>query len=327
MPADSDAFAVLGLTPAQRRAYELLLTNPAATVSTLSPQWTEAEPLPAVLGELEDRGLASSEPGPPHRFRALAPAVAFDARLADFEERLEHARRHVGTLDAAYQARPATRDASTMIEVVTGQRAVRQRLLQIQRGARAQIGMLAKPPGFLEGELNRGPLQRGLSCRTIYDRSAIEHPGALSTVEQLISSGQQARVLPDLPVSLYLADEKIAVLPLRRAPATDAVIVVHPSALLDALVKLFEGLWTRALPLHPPGDTRGTSGSGALLQRLITLLLSGLTDEAIAHQLGLSHRTVQRRVAAMMADLGAHTRFQAGVQAALTELLRYRPGT
>jgi hypothetical protein len=314
MPADSDAFAVLGLTPVQRRAYELLLTQPSAAVVALSPQWTEVEPLPTVLGELEDRGLASSEPGPPQRFRAVTPAVAFDARLADFEERLEHARRHVGTLDAAYQARPATRDASAMIEVVTGQRAVRQRLLQIQRGARAQIGMLAKPPGFLEGEINRSPLQRGLACRTIYDRSAIEHPGALSTVEQMISSGQLARVLPDLPVSLYLADEKIAVLPLRRAPATDAVIVVHPSALLDALIKLFEGLWARALPLHPPGDN---ARSGALVQRLITLLLSGLTDEAIAHQLGLSHRTVQRRVAAMMADLGAHTRFQAGVQAAL----------
>jgi DNA-binding NarL/FixJ family response regulator len=52
-------------------------------------------------------------------------------------------------------------------------------------------------------------------------------------------------------------------------------------------------------------------------QRLITLLLSGLTDEAIARQLGTSHRTIQRRVAALMSELGAHTRFQVGVQAAL----------
>jgi len=50
--------------------------------------------------------------------------------------------------------------------------------------------------------------------------------------------------------------------------------------------------------------------------------LSGLTDEAIARQLGLSHRTVQRRVAAFMADLGAHTRFQAGVKAALQQRRR-----
>ena len=36
------------------------------------------------------------------------------------------------------------------------------------------------------------------------------------------------------------------------------------------------------------------------------------------------HRTVQRRVATLMAELGAHTRFQAGVRAAL---LVTRPGS
>jgi hypothetical protein len=131
-------------------------------------------------------------------------------------------------------------------------------------------------------------------------------------VEDSIRAGLLARVLPDLPVSLYLVDDRTAVLPLQRHPASEAIIVVHPSALLDALAKLFDGLWQRAMPLNAP---RAASDAGA--QRLITLLLSGLTDEAIAHQLGLSHRTVQRRVAALMADLGAHTRFQAGVQAAL----------
>jgi DNA-binding NarL/FixJ family response regulator len=80
---------------------------------------------------------------------------------------------------------------------------------------------------------------------------------------------------------------------------------------LDALTALFESLWHRALPLHslPTGRTDP--------QRLITLLLSGLTDEAIAHQLNVSHRTIQRRVASLMSSLSAHTRFQAGIQAAL----------
>jgi DNA-binding NarL/FixJ family response regulator len=122
-------------------------------------------------------------------------------------------------------------------------------------------------------------------------------------------------VLPDLPLSLYLSDDKLAVLPLRDHAETAAVIV-HPSALLDALVKLFEGLWRRALPLFSPVEEQRASADQ---QRLVTLLLSGLTDEAIARQLGLSHRTVQRRVAAFMADLGAHTRFQAGVKAALQQ--------
>lgn len=311
--SNRDGLSVLGLAAAERCGYELLMSHPSATLAELAAGWTRPEPLADVVAALEERSLVTCLPGPPARYRAVSPGVAFEALLAEYEERLDEARRHVGTLDAAYQARPTTRDSSTVVEVVTGQRAVRQRLLQIKRGAREHIGILTKPPHVADAESDRGPLARGVTCRAIYDRAAIEHPGALSTVEQMIQCGQSARVLPGLPVSLYLADGKVGVLPLQRnQPATDAVLVVHPSALLDALHKLFDALWQRALPLHPP-----PASDDAETERLITLLLSGLTDEAIAHQLGLSHRTVQRRVAKLMADLGAHTRFQAGVQAAL----------
>jgi DNA-binding CsgD family transcriptional regulator len=316
---------LFGLGPAEQAAYELLVDQPSATLADLAAAWTRPEPLDRVLAVLEERALLSSTPGPPVRYSPVAPDVAFGALLTDYEEQLDNARRHVGVLDAAYQARPAEHPASTVIEVVTGQRAIRQRLRQIQRSARHQIGCLAKPPyfdnhGTTDAALDL--LRRGLDCRTIYDRSAIEHPGALATVESLIRAGQQSRVLPDLPLSLYLTDDKLAVLPLRRQPTTaEAAIIVHPSALLDALVKLFQGLWQRALPLHPPsGVTEPRPGVDQ--QRLITLLLSGLTDEAIARQLGVSHRTVQRRVASFMADLGAHTRFQAGVKAAWQQLRR-----
>ncbi|MFD0634820.1 LuxR C-terminal-related transcriptional regulator [Catenulispora yoronensis] len=40
-----------------------------------------------------------------------------------------------------------------------------------------------------------------------------------------------------------------------------------------------------------------------------------MTDEAIARQLHISARTVQRRVSVLMEELGARNRFQAGVQA------------
>jgi DNA-binding NarL/FixJ family response regulator len=49
-------------------------------------------------------------------------------------------------------------------------------------------------------------------------------------------------------------------------------------------------------------------------------MLSGLTHQAIAHQLGLGHRTVQRWIADLIDELGARTRFQTGVQAAFRDL-------
>jgi DNA-binding NarL/FixJ family response regulator len=44
-------------------------------------------------------------------------------------------------------------------------------------------------------------------------------------------------------------------------------------------------------------------------------LMLGSKDEAMARQLGVSLRTVRRRVADLMTELGATTRFQAGMEA------------
>ena len=52
-------------------------------------------------------------------------------------------------------------------------------------------------------------------------------------------------------------------------------------------------------------------------REIVLLLAAGATDETIARRLGISARTVQRRVHALMEHLGVRTRFQAGVQAAL----------
>ncbi len=45
------------------------------------------------------------------------------------------------------------------------------------------------------------------------------------------------------------------------------------------------------------------------------MLRSGVTDDVAARKLGVSTRTVRRRVAAVMDLLGASSRFEAGVRA------------
>jgi DNA-binding NarL/FixJ family response regulator len=55
---------------------------------------------------------------------------------------------------------------------------------------------------------------------------------------------------------------------------------------------------------------------GASDQRLLlSQLAGGAKDEQIARALGLSVRTVRRRVAELLVELGADSRFQAGVEA------------
>jgi DNA-binding NarL/FixJ family response regulator len=59
-----------------------------------------------------------------------------------------------------------------------------------------------------------------------------------------------------------------------------------------------------------------TDGLPELDARIVGLLLAGLTDKAVAHQLNLSIRAVQRRVRALMDLVSADTRLQLGFHAA-----------
>ncbi|MFG2562015.1 helix-turn-helix domain-containing protein [Streptomyces sp. NPDC048496] len=100
--------------------------------------------------------------------------------------------------------------------------------------------------------------------------------------------------------------------------------LVRGSSLLEALVALFERYWEGAVPLHVSGSgmVSGTDGSpnghelSARDRQLLSLLVAGVADKAIASQMGLSRRTVQRRIQAMMDLAGATTRMQLAWQAA-----------
>jgi DNA-binding NarL/FixJ family response regulator len=85
-----------------------------------------------------------------------------------------------------------------------------------------------------------------------------------------------------------------------------------------ALVALHDHLWSLGSPLQRgTGRTAGERRD----QTILALLGAGASDATIARQTGVSQRTVERRVRALMDQLGAGTRFQAGVQAARRGLI------
>jgi DNA-binding CsgD family transcriptional regulator len=162
-------------------------------------------------------------------------------------------------------------------------------------------------------EVTLGMINRGVDVRAVYSPEALERPGRFDIVVKLAGLGEQSRLLPSLPFKLRILDRQLALVPLVGG-LYDDLALVHPSGLLDALIELFEAYWTRATPViagHPPaGDTPGEED---LL--ILHMLRTGLKDEAIARQLGVSARTATRRIAAIMVLLGATSRFQAGVEA------------
>jgi DNA-binding CsgD family transcriptional regulator len=337
-PGDPDgrrppgALAALGLSGAEEAAYELLVSRPPSTLTELLPEWTGAEDLADVLQALADKGmvLRTTHPERPSsgdvgtqevRFEAVDPDVAVEPLLVASEQRLEAARDEARRLAALHREQMLGPDRS-VIELICGDEPLRQRVTQVKRAARRQLRCLSPyrqaKYGAEETELEL--LARGVACRAIYDRAAVERPGTLAGAERAARAGGQTRVLPRVPLEMYLADDRLALLPLATAAEDRTAVVIHPSGLLDALGDLFEGLWQRALPLGlatEPASAAAEPLAEPERQRITALMLSGLTDQAIAHQLGVSYRTVQRRIASLMDELGASTRFQAGVQAAI----------
>jgi AraC-like DNA-binding protein len=98
-------------------------------------------------------------------------------------------------------------------------------------------------------------------------------------------------------------------------------VLLHRSGLLAALEALFENVWHQACPLalSPLGDgfvELEGDGPTELDRQILACLLSGLTDQAVATQLDLSLRTLQRRLRHLMDLARVETRMHLGGHAA-----------
>lgn len=83
---------------------------------------------------------------------------------------------------------------------------------------------------------------------------------------------------------------------------------------------------TPGVVAHPLGRTRALMGSvgkepTTATQHLLRLMRTGATDRAIARELDVSLRTLNRRIARLQSLLGVQSRFQLGVLAAELEWL------
>ncbi|MFF1873205.1 LuxR C-terminal-related transcriptional regulator [Kitasatospora herbaricolor] len=128
-----------------------------------------------------------------------------------------------------------------------------------------------------------------------------------------VRAGEEARLHRHAEPKMTIADRRLAILLASSSdPDPEVRLLVRPSPLLDALVATFEDLWRRAAPFGSPSPCE------ELLERdrrLLSLLATGMRDNAIAHTLGVTERTVRRRITELMERLDASTRFRAGIRA------------
>ncbi|MEU2022374.1 helix-turn-helix transcriptional regulator [Streptomyces sp. NPDC016469] len=326
-PSDASLLTLLGLGPDEDAVYRLLVDRPESEPEALS-RHMGGVPVQGALDSLVERGLAGADrsgPGGPVRYRAVPPVLGLGPLLESRRSALHRVESLVGDLSERHRA-AQTYGAGAPVEVLSGPAAIRRRLVTMQRHARSEVCTFVPArhmPELLSFEDNHEEadaemMRRGVTVRSVVERAWLEHPATADLVDACLAQGQHISVTDRLPTKLVIVDRRIALLPLDPDRESEPVaLVVHRTGLLTALVSLFEAHFERGRRLVPPGgDGDAESPVAAVDRQILALLHVGLTDAAIARQLGMGHRTVQRRLHTLMDEVGAATRFQLGWHAA-----------
>lgn len=147
---------------------------------------------------------------------------------------------------------------------------------------------------------------RGFIMRVILDiEECFATDGTVEPwLETELDAGVQVRAMADPPSWFYVDDGVIGGIPLTWGQGNPAgMVVLHESPLLELTAAFFEWLWAAAIPIGVPEPG---------WEPILKLLGIGRSDKQIADALGLSVRTVRRRIAEAMEELRAPTRFELG---------------
>jgi hypothetical protein len=310
---------VLGISDLEDAVYRELIGTASATAAELASLLHQQQgTIRSALATLEGHGLITRTIAQPPRFVAAPPDTVAEGMLLRRQAELTEARADLEQLAKAYRSGRQTRSTDELVEIVTGAEPLAQRISHLQHSARREFAGFVKPPFVVididDAESLADP---DVSYRAVYDREIVSYPGFLRRLQLSTAPRAVYRIHPSLPMKLMIADRETALLPLGRdsADTTPAAVVVHSSGLLDALLALFDQYWDVSIPLPVNADgseADDAEGADDADRRVLSLMIGGATDEAIARQLGISLRTVRRRIQTMMRTANAQNRAQLG---------------
>ncbi len=192
---------------------------------------------------------------------------------------------------------------------------VQTELLTVQPSDRISESSLLK--GL---ERDRALLERGVEIRSLYQHTARYNPEKLAYAAQLSGGRVEYRTIDELVERLIICDGAVAFIPARDDQKI-ALELRHPG-LVRYLMKVFEYLWVRAVPMSTSGPyTVDAAGITEVQHSIAKLLVEGHVDEAIARRLGMNVRTCRAHIAKLAQALGSGSRAQLGYLIAQSGIL------
>jgi DNA-binding CsgD family transcriptional regulator len=310
--------------------YRALLRRPGASLVDLGTDLAQsAENLDKPLGRLSDLGLVRSDDG--EVFTAISPMLAEATALGS--EDLE-----LGARRAALEARrntirqlvPEWNDAlseyarETAVDVISRQSDISNVLMHYADNCESEL--LSVAPGRLpmtriDGRTrvaNLYSLRRGIKTRALYQHTALRDRASRSYLHELADNGAKIRFASSVPGRSLVVDRRVALLPIPTSdPGRHGLAVVREPNVVAWVIATFEQLWAEAAPLEEMINKQHEEPEfDQTLSAILRLMAEGEKDEAISRRLSISVRTCRRHIADYMAQVGASSRFQAGVIAA-----------
>ncbi len=282
-------FEALGLSRTEEQVYlRLLRHGPASLASLAAATALTRRNLKGAIERLNAFGLVSSLRQ--ERLMAVPLEIGVDHLIQQRRHDLEVIRQSALRLGSELQI-DSDAVSSDQFTLLTRRHEVSLALPQLCQAAEQELRIMVRSPvdGYPIPEA-----AQGVSRRVALD---------LSLADLSVKGEAEVRLARDIPTNLALADRRSALLQLDHS-----VLIVRRGTLFDALEALFDSIWARATPLaHEPGDTIDAQD-----KELLSLLVAGLTDDAVGARLNMSRRTVARRVQRLMMVTGAHSRLQLG---------------
>ena len=308
------------------RVYLALLREPEPTRERIMAHGIPPDVVDRAAGVLHWRGMVDISN--PERWVVAAPDIAMRAYASAIERQARRARATADDMALIYQQ---TRDQARagpaeQVRVLSSIADLDGAMSQVMARARRRVDVMRAVPADRAQlvallNLRQSALSHAgaaeIEVSAVYDSLMLELPDVLSALRARRADGEDVRLAPSLPFSAVVVDGSFAVLDFRNIDATGrGSYLVESGPIVPAVLSLIERIHEDAIPLPAPG--KDVAGRPALSERdevVLALLAAGATDSTITRQLGVSRRTVERRVQHLMAHLGATTRFQAGVEA------------
>lgn len=295
----------------------------AATELGLAP-----ELVAEVISQLLAQRLLREDVDNPELLVAVDPELAGRLLVSPLEREIYQRRELIAQVQAQTElfrqdfARPAAVPAE--ISQIAGHQQVRGCLQLAGDSCRDEILVLQAGRQDTEDfdellRLCEQLLERGVAVRIVCQHRSRADLTTRMKLKKVIDAGGQVRTASHLPRAAVVFDRTTAVLiGAEGEPACASQL--RDASVVGFLLDLFGQLWDEATPVA--GAEAGyAEAADDLQQAIVAMMARGFTDEVLARKLGMSLRTCRRHIAALMRDLDAVSRFQAGVRAGQASLV------